>query len=146
MNRRPGLNCHLSSSDQLKYKVQLNAYVNTIALPNSQDWVRPWQVCSVTVGGKLTSSNYSDTFQEVELEFRMSRSAETSSQTTTSSSCVEGTLRTRKLLLVQERGDFKYLPMDRVMLRTDSPGVFHPTATTSLDLSMRKISIFLGWG
>uniref|UniRef100_A0A8C0WE88 Peptidase S1 domain-containing protein n=1 Tax=Castor canadensis TaxID=51338 RepID=A0A8C0WE88_CASCN len=52
---------------KLKYKAQLNAYVNTIALPNSQDWVIPGQVCSVAGWGKLSNGNL-ETLQEVNLK------------------------------------------------------------------------------
>ncbi|XP_052047334.1 granzyme-like protein 2 [Apodemus sylvaticus] len=53
---------------KLKHKAQLNSVVKTIALPNSKDWVRPGQVCTVAGWGTLENCTLPNTLQEVELE------------------------------------------------------------------------------
>ncbi|KAF5925785.1 hypothetical protein HPG69_002236, partial [Diceros bicornis minor] len=53
---------------KLRDKAQLNWAVKTIALPRSQDWVRPGQVCSVAGWGRLESGKKPTTLQEVDLE------------------------------------------------------------------------------
>ncbi|XP_014635926.1 PREDICTED: granzyme-like protein 2 [Ceratotherium simum simum] len=53
---------------KLRDKAQLNWAVKTIALPRSQDWVRPGQVCSVAGWGRLESGKKPATLQEVDLE------------------------------------------------------------------------------
>lgn len=55
-------------SDQLERKAQLNGVVKTIALPRSQDWVKPGQVCTVAGWGRLANCTLSNTLQEVNLE------------------------------------------------------------------------------
>ncbi|KAM9201943.1 mast cell protease 8-like [Dugong dugon] len=53
---------------KLKHKAQLNTAVKTIALPQSQDWVRPEQVCSVAGWGLTESGSSSAILKEVDLE------------------------------------------------------------------------------
>ncbi|XP_038949768.1 mast cell protease 8 isoform X1 [Rattus norvegicus] len=53
---------------KLERKAQLNGVVKTIALPRSQDWVKPGQVCTVAGWGRLANCTSSNTLQEVNLE------------------------------------------------------------------------------
>ncbi|XP_063130614.1 mast cell protease 8-like 2 isoform X3 [Rattus norvegicus] len=53
---------------KLERKAQLNGAVKTIALPRSQDWVKPGQVCTVAGWGHLANCTSSNTLQEVNLE------------------------------------------------------------------------------
>uniref|UniRef100_A0A8I6AHB8 Mast cell protease 8 n=1 Tax=Rattus norvegicus TaxID=10116 RepID=A0A8I6AHB8_RAT len=53
---------------KLERKAQLNGVVKTIALPRSQDWVKPGQVCTVAGWGTLANCTLSNTLQEVNLE------------------------------------------------------------------------------
>uniref|UniRef100_A0A8C0WHI8 Peptidase S1 domain-containing protein n=1 Tax=Castor canadensis TaxID=51338 RepID=A0A8C0WHI8_CASCN len=53
---------------KLKYKAQLNAYVDTIALPHSEDWVRPGYECSVVDWGKQTNGKLTNTLRKVDVE------------------------------------------------------------------------------
>ena len=42
--------------------------MKTIALPQSQDWVRPGQVCSVAVWGQLANGKKANMLWEVNLD------------------------------------------------------------------------------
>ncbi|XP_007947446.1 mast cell protease 8-like [Orycteropus afer afer] len=53
---------------KLKYTAQLSMAVKTIALPQSKDWVKPKQVCSMAGWGKMDNDRYSGTLREVDLE------------------------------------------------------------------------------
>ncbi|MEJ1280334.1 cathepsin G [Cricetulus griseus] len=57
---------------KLKHKAQLNKAVKTIALPKSQEWVKPKQVCTVAGWGKLAGCTLPDKLQEVKLEVQES--------------------------------------------------------------------------
>ncbi|XP_027245856.1 granzyme-like protein 2 [Cricetulus griseus] len=57
---------------KLKNKAQLNKAVKTIALPKSQDWVKPKQVCTVAGWGKLANGTLPNKLQEVKLEVQES--------------------------------------------------------------------------
>ncbi|XP_042542268.1 mast cell protease 8-like [Dipodomys spectabilis] len=61
---------------KLKYKAHLNTAVNTIALPKSQDWVKPGQVCSVAGWGRLANGQSSNPLQEVDLEVQNEQKCE----------------------------------------------------------------------
>ncbi|XP_050999117.1 granzyme-like protein 2 [Acomys russatus] len=52
---------------KLKRKAQINSFVKTIALPKSEDWVKPGQVCTVSGWGNLANCSSSNTLQEVNL-------------------------------------------------------------------------------
>ncbi|XP_012589442.1 PREDICTED: mast cell protease 8-like [Condylura cristata] len=58
---------------KLKNKAQLNSNVQTIALPQEQDQVKPGQVCSVAGWGKMADGKFPDTLQEVDLEVQDKR-------------------------------------------------------------------------
>ncbi|XP_008509225.2 mast cell protease 8-like [Equus przewalskii] len=53
---------------KLQNKAQLNWAVKTITLLQSQDWLRPGQVCSVAGYGKQASGKKANTLQEMDLE------------------------------------------------------------------------------
>ncbi|XP_063130873.1 mast cell protease 8-like [Rattus norvegicus] len=53
---------------KLERKAQLNGAVKTIALPRSQDSVKPGQVCTMAGWGTLANCTLSNTLQEVNLE------------------------------------------------------------------------------
>ncbi|XP_028643264.1 granzyme-like protein 2 [Grammomys surdaster] len=53
---------------KLEHKAQLNSAVKTIALPKSNDWVKPGQVCTVAGWGILPNCTSPETLQEVNLE------------------------------------------------------------------------------
>ncbi|XP_042140853.2 mast cell protease 8-like [Peromyscus maniculatus bairdii] len=61
---------------KLKYKAKLNGVVKTIALPKSQDWVKPGQVCTVAGWGTLANDSLSNTLQEVNLEVQKSQTCQ----------------------------------------------------------------------
>ncbi|KAK7795020.1 hypothetical protein U0070_026285, partial [Myodes glareolus] len=58
---------------KLKHKAQLSNDVKTIALPKSQDWVKPGQVCTVAGWGALANCTLPNTLQEVKLEVQKSQ-------------------------------------------------------------------------
>ncbi|XP_003502092.1 granzyme-like protein 2 [Cricetulus griseus] len=57
---------------KLERKAQLNKAVKTIALPKSQDWVKPKQVCTVAGWGDLANCTLPNKLQEVKLEVQES--------------------------------------------------------------------------
>ncbi|EDM14303.1 rCG23556 [Rattus norvegicus] len=61
---------------KLERKAQLNGAVKTIALPRSQDWVKPGQVCTVAGWGCLANCSLSNTLQEVNLEVQEGQKCE----------------------------------------------------------------------
>ncbi|XP_050999129.1 granzyme-like protein 2 [Acomys russatus] len=58
---------------KLERRAQLNSFVKTIALPKSQDWVKPGQVCTVSGWGELPNCSLSDRLQELNLEVQNSQ-------------------------------------------------------------------------
>ncbi|XP_028748094.1 granzyme-like protein 2 [Peromyscus leucopus] len=65
---------------KLKHKAKLNGVVKTIALPKSQDWVKPGQVCTVAGWGTLANCSLSNTLQEVNLEVQKSQTCQAMSK------------------------------------------------------------------
>ncbi|KAK7795736.1 hypothetical protein U0070_023169 [Myodes glareolus] len=61
---------------KLKHKAQLNNAVKTIALPKSQDWVKPGKVCTVAGWGRLANCSLPNTLQEVKLEVQNSQTCQ----------------------------------------------------------------------
>ncbi|OBS82927.1 hypothetical protein A6R68_23052, partial [Neotoma lepida] len=61
---------------KLKRKAIINSVVKTIALPKSQDRVKPGQVCTVAGWGNLANCSLSDTLQEVKLEVQKSQTCQ----------------------------------------------------------------------
>ncbi|XP_050999119.1 mast cell protease 8-like [Acomys russatus] len=59
---------------KLKHKAQINSFVKTIALPKSEDWVKPGQVCTVAGWGNLANCHLSNTLQEANLEVQKKQS------------------------------------------------------------------------
>ncbi|XP_050999126.1 granzyme-like protein 2 [Acomys russatus] len=58
---------------KLERKAQNNSFVKTIALPKSQDWVKPGKVCTVAGWGELRNCALPDTLREVNLEVQNSQ-------------------------------------------------------------------------
>ncbi|XP_031217653.1 mast cell protease 8-like [Mastomys coucha] len=66
---------------KLEHKAQLSSTVKTIALPKSQDWVKPGQVCTVAGWGNLANCTLSKTLQEVNLEVQTGQMCHSMSKT-----------------------------------------------------------------